>query len=387
MPGSAFGQAFRVTTAGESHGPAILAIVEGCPPGLPISEEEIDAELARRRPGQSRLTTSRRERDRPRILSGVYQGETTGTPIAILVPNEDARSKDYESLAALYRPGHADFGYEARYGRRDPRGGGRASARETVARVAAGAVARKLLAVELGVEVFGYVVQVGSVRAEVDPETVAPGQVERRPDGRPNLVRCPDEAACDAMERLIQQMAEEGDSVGGVAEVVARGVPAGLGDPVFDKLEAEIGRALLSVPAVVGFEVGDGFAAARRRGSEHHDAFVAEPAVAEGGAPRIRTESNRHGGILGGISTGMPIVVRAALKPPSSIRKPQRTVDRRGRAAEVRVQGRHDPCVLPRFVPIGEAMVALVLADQWLRRRAQVGGSRDGLARHPLRGG
>ncbi len=373
MPGSAFGQAFRVTTAGESHGPAILAIVEGCPPGLPLCEEDIAADLARRRPGQSRLTTARREADRPRILSGVYRGETTGTPIAILVANEDARSKDYDALAELYRPGHADFGYEARYGRRDPRGGGRASARETVARVAAGAVARKLLARELGVCVVGYVVQVGPIRAKVDAASVAPEQVERRPDGTPDPMRCPDPRASEAMAALVERVGETGDSVGGVAEVVARGVPAGLGDPVFEKLEAELGRALLSVPAVVGFEVGDGFAAAMRRGSEHHDAFVAEGGSDGEGPLRVRTETNRHGGILGGISTGMPIVVRAALKPPSSIGRPQRTVDRQGNPREVRVHGRHDPCVLPRFVPIGEAMVALVLVDQWLRWRAQMG--------------
>ena len=363
MSGSSFGRLFRVTTAGESHGPAIVAIVEGCPPGLPLDEADLAVELRRRRPGQSRLTTPRREDDSPRILSGVYEGRTTGTPIAVLVPSSGQRSKDYEPLADLYRPGHADWSYEARYGRRDPRGGGRASARETVARVAAGAIARKLLAERLGVEIVGYVVQVGSERARIDSETVQRTQVERLPDGSPNPVRCPDPEAAGRMAALVEQVRAEGDSVGGVCEVVARGVPAGLGDPVFEKLEAEIGRALLSVPAVVGFEVGDGFAAAARRGSEHHDAFV----PGEAGGARVRAETNRHGGILGGISTGMPIVVRAALKPPSSIRRPQRTVDREGRPRTVRVAGRHDPCVLPRFVPIAEAMVALVLADQYLR--------------------
>ncbi|MEZ4444351.1 MAG: chorismate synthase [Polyangiaceae bacterium] len=368
MAGSSFGRAFVVTTAGESHGPGQVVIIDGCPPGLPLGVEDLEGDLARRRPGQSRITTSRDEPDAPEILSGVFEGATTGTAIAVLVRNRDARSRDYRDIEGVYRPGHADHGYDAKYGRRDHRGGGRSSARETVARVIAGAVAKKLLAVELGAEVIGYVVQVGDVEATIDdPSAVTLAQVETLPSGEPNLIRCPDPEAAAAMVALIDEVRAARDSIGGVAEIVAKGVPAGLGEPVFDKLKADLGKALFSLPAVTGVAYGSGFAAARMRGSEHNDPFVAD---ADG---QIRTASNRHGGILGGISSGMPVVLRAAVKPTSSLPQAQPTVTRDGAQATVITKGRHDPCLLARFVPMAEAMVALVLADHYLRWRGQVG--------------
>lgn len=356
MPGSSFGRAFVVTTAGESHGPGNVVIVDGCPPGLPLTEEDLLIDLRRRRPGQSHLVSPRAEDDRPEILSGVYQGRTTGTPIAILIRNEDARAKDYEAIAELYRPGHADFTYDQKYGFRDVRGGGRSSARETVARVAAGVIAKKILA-EVGARVLGWVSQVGHVRAEIDPLTVTEPAVEATP------VRCPDPRKAQEMITLIEEVRRDKDSIGGVAEIAAFGVPAGLGDPVFDKLKADLGKALFSLPAVLGVEYGSGFQGATLRGSENNDLFTTE-------AGRVVTESNRHGGMLGGISSGMPILLRAAVKPTSSLPRAQRTVDRDGAAAEIETKGRHDPCLLPRFVPMAEAMVALVLADHLLRQRA-----------------
>lgn len=365
MAGSSFGRAFVVTTAGESHGAGQVVIVDGCPPGLPLSEEVIQRELDRRRPGQSKLVTQRKEADRAEILSGVFEGETTGTPIAVLVRNEDARSKDYSALREVYRPGHADASYDAKYGRRDHRGGGRASARETVSRVAAGAIAKAALQQALGLEVVGWVERVGDVVAEIsDPSTVTLDAVERTPDGEPNPTRCPDPVAAGRMAALIEAVRKDLDSIGGVAAVCARPMPSGLGEPVFDKLKADLGKALFSLPAVVGVEYGAGFALAAMRGSEANDLFV----PGEDGRPRTLT--NRHGGMLGGISSGMPLFLRAALKPTSSLPQPQRTVTRGGRETEVRTTGRHDPCLLPRFVPMAEAMVALVLADHWLRQRS-----------------
>ncbi len=367
MPGNSFGQAFRITTAGESHGPGNVVIIDGCPPGIPLTVEDLQVDLDRRRPGQSAIVTQRKEEDRPEILAGVFEGRTTGTAIAVLVRNEDQRSRDYGNIAELYRPGHADFTYDARYGFRDYRGGGRSSARETVARVAAGVVAKKLLAEAFGGEVLGYVVQVGDVRAEV-PDGVTLAQVETLPDGSPNITRCPDPVAAAEMVELIKAMRKAQDSIGGVAEIVARNVPAGLGDPVFDKLKADLAKALFSLPAVLGVEYGVGFGCAALRGSENNDVFVAEDAPS--GEKRIRTETNRHGGMLGGISSGMPIVLRAAVKPTSSLPQAQRTVTRGGESASVETKGRHDPCLLPRFVPMAEAMVAIVLADHYLRLRA-----------------
>lgn len=367
MPGSSFGQAFRVTTAGESHGPGNVVIIDGCPSGIELAVQDLELDLGRRRPGQSKVVTQRKEPDTPEILSGVFEGRTTGTSIAILVRNVDQKSRDYADIEDLYRPGHADFSFDARYGFRDHRGGGRSSARETVARVAAGVVAKKLIADAFGGEVLSYVVQVGDVKAAV-PADVTFEQVERLPDGSPNIVRCPDAAAAGRMVALIEEVRKDQDSVGGVAEVLVRHVPAGLGEPVFDKLKADLGKALFSLPAVLGVEYGVGFGCATARGSENNDAFIADDGA-------IRTSTNRHGGMLGGISTGMPIVLRAAIKPTSSLSREQATVTRDGQPATIQTRGRHDPCLLPRFAPMAEAMVAIVLADHWLRWRAIGGGA------------
>lgn len=371
MSGNSFGQAFRITTAGESHGPGNVVIIDGCPPGIALSEDDLRVDLARRRPGQSRIVTQRQEADEPEILAGVFEGRTTGTSIAILVRNTDQKSKDYSDIKDKYRPGHADYTYDQKYGFRDYRGGGRSSARETVSRVAAGVVAKKLIAEAFGGKVVGYVTQVGHVIAEVaDPSGVTLEQVETLPDGSPNIVRCPLPERAAAMVTLIEEMRKAQDSVGGVSEIVASGVPAGLGEPVFDKLKADLAKALFSLPAVVGVEYGAGFKVAAMRGSEHNDLFTAEKSS---GVAVVQTRSNRHGGMLGGISSGMPIVVRAAIKPTSSLPLEQETVTQEGEATTIRTKGRHDPCLLPRFVPIGEAMVALVLADHYLRQRGQRG--------------
>jgi chorismate synthase len=371
MSGNSFGQAFRITTAGESHGPGNVVIIDGCPPGIALSEDDLRVDLGRRRPGQSHIVTQRKEADEPEILAGVFEGRTTGTSIAILVRNTDQKSKDYSDIKDKYRPGHADYTYDQKYGFRDYRGGGRSSARETVSRVAAGVVAKKLIAEAFGGKVVGYVTQVGSVVAEIaDPGAVTLAQVETLPDGSPNIVRCPDAARAAEMVTLIEEMRKAQDSVGGVSELVASGVPAGLGEPVFDKLKADLAKALFSIPAVVGVEYGAGFKVAALRGSQHNDLFTAEK-TATGAA--VQTRTNRHGGMLGGISSGMPIVVRAAVKPTSSLPLEQETVTQEGESTTIRTKGRHDPCLLPRFVPIGEAMVAIVLADHYLRQRGQRG--------------
>ena len=368
MPGSSFGQFFRITTAGESHGPGNVVIVDGVPPGMSFSEDDLKRDLDRRRPGQSYLVTQRKEPDAPEILSGVFEGRTTGTSIAILIRNQDQRSRDYSDIKEKYRPGHADYTFDARYGYRDYRGGGRSSARETTARVAAGAIAKKLIAEEFSGQVVGYVTQIGSVRADIpEPEAVTLDQVEQLSDGSPNLVRCPDHDAAAKMVTLIEEVRADVDSIGGVSEIVATGVPAGLGDPVFDKLKADLGKAIFSLPAVLGVEYGIGFGCAELRGSENNDVFVP---VSGDGPTTVTTESNRHGGMLGGISSGLPIVVRAAVKPTSSLAREQRTVTRKGQPTTISTKGRHDPCLLPRFVPMAEAMVALVLADHWLRWKA-----------------
>ncbi len=372
MPGNSFGLLFRITTAGESHGPANVVILDGVPPGIPLDVEFLRQELRRRRPGQSSLVTQRHEADEPEVLSGVFEGRTTGTPLAILIRNQDQRSKDYEAIKEVYRPGHADYTYDAKYGFRDYRGGGRASARETVARVAAGAVAKLVLKHLCGAQVLGYVVQVGSVVAQIpEPEKVTLEQVEFFPDGSPNPVRCPDHQAARAMMELIQQVRKQQDSIGGVAQIVATGVPPGLGEPVFDKIKADLAKALFSLPAVLGVEYGVGFGCATLRGSQNNDPFVALQDPEQG--VRIATASNRHGGMLGGITSGMPLILRAAVKPTSSLPQPQPTVTREGQPTTVSTHGRHDPCLLPRFVPMAEAMVALVLADHLLRHRAQCG--------------
>ena len=363
MAANTFGERFRVTTAGVSHGPGYVAIIDGCPPGLPLGVADLLPDLRRRRPGQSRLVTQRDEDDEPEIWSGVFEGATDGTPISILFRNRDQRSADYGGIADKYRPGHADFSFDAKFGRRDPRGGGRSSARETVARVAAGAVAKKLLARE-GMRVLGWTKQVGPIIADIpDPLAVTLEQVEAHP------TRCPVPEIAQRMAELIDAVRLDQDSIGGACELVAAGVPAGLGEPVFDKLKADLAKALLSLPAVLGFEYGAGFAVAAMRGSECNDAFVPKPERKHG----IGTASNRHGGMLGGISTGEPILCRVAVKPTSSLPRPQQTVTRSGQPTEISTKGRHDPCLLPRFVPMGEAMLALVLADHWLRWRGQCG--------------
>ena len=358
--GNTFGHMFRITTWGESHGDAVGVVVDGCPPRLPLCEQDIQAELDRRRPGQSEISTQRKEVDRAQILSGVFEGETLGTPILIGVWNADARSKDYDHMRRVYRPSHADFSYDAKFGIRNWKGGGRASARETIGRVAAGAIAKKLLAREFGVEIVGYVKRVWKLTAEVDTDSVSAQDVEA------NIARCPDQDMAVRMIERIKQARKDGDSLGGVVECVARGVPMGLGEPVFDKLEADLAKAVLSMPACKGFEVGSGFGGALQTGSQHNDPFYSD-----GG--RIRTRTNNSGGIQGGISNGENIVIRAAFKPTATIMREQQTVDVDGNAVTLQGRGRHDPCVLPRAVPIVESMTALVLADHALRQRGQRG--------------
>jgi chorismate synthase len=355
---SSFGKIFRIATFGESHGGGVGVVLDGCPPRLPISAEEIQRDLDRRRPGQSRLTTPRQEADAVEILSGVFEGRSLGSPIALLVRNEDARPQAYEPFKDVYRPSHADYTTEAKYGIRNWQGGGRASARETVGRVAGGAIARKLLAFAAGVEVLAWVRRVHEVEAKVDPMSVSLEAIESSP------VRCPEPSAAAEMTEHIDAARRRGDSLGGVVECVARGVPAGLGEPVFDKLEADLARGLMSLPASKGFEIGSGFEGTRMTGVEHNDPFV----PGEDGRPR--TASNRSGGVQGGISNGEAIVLRVAFKPTATIAHAQQTVARSGEPTVLEARGRHDPCVLPRAVPIVEAMVCLVLADHWLRQRS-----------------
>jgi len=350
MSGNTFGRLFTVTTAGESHGPALVAVVDGCPPGLELSEADIQHDLDRRRPGTSRYTTQRREPDQVRILSGVFEGRTTGTPIALLIENVDQRSRDYGEIARRFRPGHADYTYQQKYGLRDYRGGGRSSARETAMRVAAGAIAKKYLRERLGVIVRGYVHQIGPVRAR----QVDWAAVEDNPFFFPDPERVPE------LEALLTAVRKSGDSIGAGVTVVASGVPVGLGEPVFDRLDADLAHALMSINAVKGVEIGDGFAVIEQHGSEHRDEITPEGFL-----------SNHAGGVLGGISTGQDIVARIALKPTSSILKPGRSIDVAGAPVEVVTKGRHDPCVGIRATPIAEAMTALVLMDHWLRHRAQ----------------
>ena len=353
MVGNTFGNLFRISTWGESHGPALGVVIDGCPPGLKIAEKEVQKELDRRRPGQSKLTTDRKEEDAVQILSGLFENTTTGTPISLMIGNKDQKSRDYGKLADTYRPSHADYTYDAKYGLRDHRGGGRASARETAARVAAGAIAKKLLKKQAKVEVLAYVKEVREIKAKVKPETVKLTQVEDSP------VRCPDKSAAKKMEKLIEKMKKAGDSVGGVIECVIHNVPAGLGSPVFEKLDARLAQAMLSLPAVKGFEVGMGFEATLLTGSQNNDALMKK-------GKKVVTKSNNAGGIVGGISNGMDIVFRVAFKPTATIFKKQKTVTKTGKETQLQMSGRHDPCVLPRAVPIVEAMAALVLADEYL---------------------
>ena len=362
MAGSEFGTLFRISTWGESHGPSVGVVVDGCPPRLPLTAAEIQVELDRRRPGQSKITTQRREPDEVEILSGVQDGLTLGTPVALLVRNQDNRGGDYDEMRTKFRPSHADYTYQAKFGIRAWQGGGRASARETVGRVAAGVLARKTLALVAGkpIELVAYVKQVHALVADVDPATVTREAVEA------NIARCPEPGKAEEIIAAIDEARKAGDSLGGVVEAVARGVPPGWGEPVFDRLEADLAKAMLSLPAAKGFEIGSGFGGVLLRGSEHND-----PYFNEGG--RIRTRTNRSGGVQGGISDGEDIVLRVAFKPTATILHEQETVDDAGAATTIKARGRHDPCVLPRAVPIVEAMMALVLADHALRQRAQNG--------------
>ena len=362
--GSTFGTLFRISTFGESHGPAVGVVIDGCPPKLPIAVEEIQTELDRRKPGQSRITTQRKEEDSVEILSGVDpdSGLTLGTPISLLVRNQDARGGDYEEMRTKYRPSHADYTYEAKFGLRAWRGGGRSSARETVGRVAAGAIARKILQRDLGVEIIAWVERVADLSATVDSAMVTRAAVDA------NIARCPDAAVAEQMIARIDAARKAGDSLGGAIAAVARGVPAGLGEPVFDRLESDLGKAMLSLPACKAFESGSGFAGTYLMGSEHNDPFRNV-----GGA--IRTTSNRSGGVQGGISNGEDVFIRAGFKPTATVLREQDTVDSAGNEVTIKPRGRHDPCVLSRAVPMVEAMMALVLVDHHLRQRGQCGGS------------
>lgn len=361
MPNS-FGKLFRISTWGESHGPAVGVVIDGCPPRLPVAAEEIQTELDRRRPGQSDIVTPRKEEDRVEILSGIFEGKTTGAPISLLVRNADQRPGAYDEMRDKFRPSHADYTYQEKFGIRDHRGGGRSSARETVGRVAAGAIAKKLLALGGGVEIRAFLTQVHDI-------VVPAGALEKFPtlaEVEATPVRCPHGTTATAMIERIKTVRSAGDSVGGVIECRVRGVPVGLGEPVFDRLEADLAKAMLSLPATKGFEIGSGFAGTRQKGSEHNDLFESR----EG---RVRTLTNRSGGVQGGITNGEEIVFRVAFKPTATILQLQKTVDVHGAATDLMGRGRHDPCVVPRAVPIVEAMAALVLVDHWMRQNAQCG--------------
>jgi chorismate synthase len=349
--GNTFGHLFRVTTFGESHGGGVGVVIDGCPPLLEISAAEIQKELDRRRPGQSKITTPRKEADTCEILSGIFEGRTLGTPIAILVRNNNTRPQDYEEMSQTYRPSHADATYDAKYGIRNWQGGGRSSARETIGRVAAGAIAKKILQQVAGVEIVGYVKRIKDLEGVVDPNS--------------NIVRCPDAECAEQMIERIEAIGRSGDSIGGVVECVARNVPKGLGEPVFDKLEADLAKGVMSLPASKGFEIGSGFAGTLLTGSEHNDEFYTDDTGA------VRTVTNRSGGVQGGIANGENIILRVAFKPTATIRKEQRTVTASGVETILAAKGRHDPCVLPRAVPMVEAMVALVLCDHLLRHQGQ----------------
>lgn len=358
--GNTFGHLFRITTWGESHGGGVGVVVDGCPPRLALTEADIQPDLNRRRPGQSAIVTPRKEPDHVEILSGTFQGKTTGSPICMWVKNEDARPEAYAEMASKFRPSHADFTYWAKYGIRNWQGGGRASARETIGRVAAGAIAKKLLRERFGVEVLAYVKQVHKIVAKVNPDKVQAKAIES------NIVRCPDPQAAARMIRLIERIRSQGDSVGGIVEGLARGVPAGWGDPVFDRLQADLAKGMMSLPAAKGFDIGSGFGCVLLTGREHNDLFRMK-----GG--RVRTLTNNSGGIQGGISNGETIFFRVAFKPTATVMHEQKTVNESGANTTLKGRGRHDPCVLPRAVPLVEAMTALVLVDHALRHLAQCG--------------
>ncbi|MDQ6630266.1 MAG: chorismate synthase [Verrucomicrobiota bacterium] len=357
---NSFGHLFRITTWGESHGGGVGVVVDGCPPRIKLSEADIQPDLDRRRPGQSKIVSPRKESDTVQILSGTFEGQTIGTPISMWVKNEDMRPEAYSEMATKFRPSHADYTYQAKFGIRNWQGGGRTSARETVGRVAAGAIAKKILREKFGVEILAYVKQAQKIVAEINPDTVQAKEIES------NIVRCPDAAAAEKMIRLIEKMRRAGDSVGGIVEGIARGVPPGWGEPVFDRLEADLAKAMLSLPASKGFDIGSGFGGVTLTGLQHNDLFRMKNG-------KVRTTTNRSGGIQGGISNGETIYFRVAFKPVATVLREQETVDIKLRNTKLKVRGRHDPCVLPRAVPIVEAMTALVLVDHALRQKAQCG--------------
>jgi len=356
--GNTFGHLFRITTWGESNGAAVGVVVDGCPPRLALTEADIQPDLNRRRPGQSKIVSPRKELDQVKILSGTFEGKTLGTPICLLVRNEDARPEAYTEMATKFRPSHADYTYQAKFGIRSWPGGGRTSARETIGRVAAGAIAKKILREQYGVEVLAYVQQVQRIVAEINPDRVKARDIES------NIVRCPDAAAAAKMIRLIEKVRKEGDTVGGIVCGVARGIPPGWGEPVFDRLEADLGKAMLSLPASKGFDIGSGFGGILLTGTQHNDPFRAR-------AGKVYTTANRSGGIQGGISNGQTIYFRVAFKPVATVMREQDTVDIQFKNTRLKARGRHDPCVLPRAVPMVEAMTALVLIDHALRQKAQ----------------
>lgn len=356
MSSNTFGNLFKITTWGESHGSAIGVVIDGCPAGLRLTKKDIQNELDRRKPGQSNITTQRKEDDQVQILSGFFEGKTTGTPISLMVQNKDQKSRDYGELTTKYRPSHSDYTYDAKYGLRDYRGGGRASARETIGRVAAGAIAKKILK-KAKIETITYVKQVHKIKTNLDPSKITLKKIEQ------NIVRCPDQSAAQKMIKLIEKKKKAGDSVGGIIECIIRNVPAGLGSPVFDKLDSRLAQAMLSIPAVKGFEIGSGFAAVQMTGSEHNDPIRVKN-------KKVITTTNNSGGIVGGISNGMDIIFRVAFKPTATIFKKQQTVTKNIKNTTLQMTGRHDSCVLPRAVPIVEAMAALVLVDEYLIQKA-----------------
>lgn len=360
MAGSSFGELFRITNWGESHGKAIGIVIDGCPPLLKLSEKDIQQELDRRKPGQSSVTTPRKEDDKVEILSGLIEGKTTGTPISMIIFNKDAHSPSYNEISKLYRPSHADFTYEAKYGIKDPYGGGRTSARLTTGNVAAGAIAKKILKEELGIEIVAYVQKVKNIKIKLSEKELLKLSIA---DVDSNIVRCPDKKTAEKMIKLIEKAKVDGDSVGGVIECIIKNPPVGLGEPIFDKLEADLAKAMLAINATKGFEIGSGFSGTDLFGSEHNDEFLMA-------GKKVITKTNNSGGVQGGISNGMPIVFRVAFKPTSTIQKNQHTLNSEKKVIEFSGTGRHDPCVLPRAVPIVEAMAALVLCDHYLRQRA-----------------
>ncbi len=354
MSGNTFGKIFAVTNWGESHGKALGSVIDGCPPGIELSEKDIQVELDRRKPGQSKVSTARNESDNVEILSGVFEGKTTGTPISIIIRNKDQKSKDYSEISKIYRPGHADYTYQMKYGIRDYKGGGRSSARTTVGTVAAGAIAKKVLKEKAGIEIISYVEQIKDIVAEIDFNVVTPADVEK------NIVRCPDEKTAKKMENLITETQKQGDSVGGTVVCVIKNVPVGLGEPVFDKLSSDLARAMININAAKGFELGRGFKVATLYGSEMNDCFFLED-------DKISTESNNSGGMLGGISNGMNIHFRVPFKPTPTIHKEMKTINIKGEEIKFTAKGRHDPCVIPRAVPIVDAFAAIVTLDHYLR--------------------